>query len=129
MAMVLPQLSRTLFPNPALSASRCRIRIFRFGVISTKVMNCPACKSTHIQGRGKRHALYPVGILAVVGLPIAMLHQAAAPQLYRCGDCRHDFTRRTLSARIAHLAFILLIVALALAVVIAIGSAVLSSDH
>jgi hypothetical protein len=89
-------------------------------------MNCPACNSGKIQARGKRHALYPLGIVAVVGLPFAMLHQAATPQLYHCGDCSHNFARRTASARVAHLAFVTLIVAMALAILFSIGSLILS---
>lgn len=92
-------------------------------------MNCPACGSANVQERGKRHALYPVGIVAVIGLPFAMLHQAAAPQLYRCGDCSHDFTRRALSARIAHVALVVAIVTFALTILFAIGFALFSSTR
>jgi hypothetical protein len=94
-----------------------------------KVMNCPVCKCTNIQGHGKRHALYPAGIVAIVGLPFAMLHQAATPELHHCLDCGHDFTRRTLSARIAHVALIVLIVALSVVILIAIASALLSANR
>lgn len=92
-------------------------------------MNCPTCNSANIQARGKRLALYPLGIAAIVGLPFAMLHQAAAPQLYHCGDCGHDFTRRTLSARVAHVTLIALIIAIALALLAAMGSLFLSSNR
>jgi hypothetical protein len=93
------------------------------------VMNCPVCKCTNIQGHGKRHALYPAGIVAIVGIPVAMLHQAATPELHRCLDCGHDFAHRTLSARIAHLALVVLIVALCGVILIAIASALLSANR
>lgn len=92
-------------------------------------MNCPACNSANIQGRGKRHALYPLGIAAFVGLPFAMLHQAAAPHLYHCGDCSLDFTRRTSGARVAHVALITVIIAIAFAILASVGSAFLSSNR
>lgn len=66
-----------------------------------KTIRCPHCGSTKVQWRGKRNALYPVGILAFIGLPFAMLHQVSSPQEYRCGECAFDFRRRSTMARIA----------------------------
>ena len=63
-------------------------------------MKCPSCSSTDIQSRGKRNALYPLGIVAIIGLPFAMLHQASAPQEYHCDACGLDFAHRTTTARI-----------------------------
>ncbi len=74
-------------------------------------MKCPACGSSRVESRGKRHALYPSGLLSILGLPVAQLHQASTPIDYHCHGCKLDFTRRTTPARFAGVLLILLICA------------------
>ena len=57
---------------------------------------------------GKRYAVYPAGCLAILGLPIALLHQASAPVDYECGYCGGEFYERSLPARIAVGIFVIL---------------------
>jgi hypothetical protein len=78
-------------------------------------ITCPSCHATELISRGKRNAFYPIGCLAIVGLPFAMLHQAASPMEYECKACRQRFSRRTLMARISLallIAGVLMVVAL-----------------
>lgn len=63
-------------------------------------MHCPSCASTSIRGLGKRYAFYPCGIVAVIGYPLAMVHQASQPFEYRCKACDASFSHRTIAARI-----------------------------
>ena len=70
-----------------------------------------------MQARGRRHAFYPVGIAAVVGLPLAMLHQASSPHLFHCEGCGLDFQHRTTAAKIARVVLFAVCIALALVVV------------
>ena len=67
-----------------------------------------------IQSRGKRNALYPLGVVAIIGLPFAMLHKIASPHDYHCNGCGTDFARRTTAAKIAWVALIAFIVGFAL---------------
>ena len=53
-----------------------------------------------------------MGILALVGLPFAMLHQVSSPIEYRCNSCNLDFNRRTIVAKIAGIFLIALVVGL-----------------
>jgi len=80
-------------------------------------MECPHCRSSEVQARGKRYALYPLGIVAIVGWPLAMLHQASSPREYHCEGCGADFSQRTTFAKIAR--FVLIAFCLAFALVIA----------
>ncbi len=34
-------------------------------------------------------------------LPLAILHQASSPKIYRCNDCDHEFGKRTTWTKIA----------------------------
>ncbi len=72
-----------------------------------KAIQCPHCGAASVHWRGKRNALYPVGILVVIGLPFAMLHQVSSPQEYRCEDCAHSFQRRSTLSKIALVLLIL----------------------
>ena len=89
-------------------------------------MNCPKCQSTDLQNRGRRNAVYPSGIIALVGLPFAMLHQASAPQDYHCNACGSEFSHRTKTAKIARMALFatagIMLVLLALSILYAILS-------
>lgn len=91
-------------------------------------MTCPICCSTDIQGYPKQRGLYPLGIVAIIGLPFALLHQASAPQRYHCSSCGQDFPHRTPVARIARVFLIIFGVALALLVLLAIITATLSQS-
>ena len=66
-----------------------------------KAITCPTCGSTSVLNRGKRYSLYPSGIVAIIGLPFAMLHQVSTPQEFHCNGCGLDFAQRTMTARIA----------------------------
>lgn len=77
-------------------------------------MNCPSCHSTDIQARGKRNALYPAGCLALISLPLAMLHQVASPHDYHCQSCGVDFARRTTVSKIARVVLLSLVLGLLL---------------
>lgn len=77
-------------------------------------MNCPSCSSPEVQARGKRYALYPAGIVALIGWPFAMLHQVSSPREYRCRNCGADFSHRTTTARIARVLLIIFGTAFAL---------------
>ncbi len=72
-------------------------------------MKCPACSSADIQSRGKRYALYPAGILAIIPLAFAMLHQASSPFDYHCNACGLDFADRNTAAKFAHVILLLAI--------------------
>ena len=74
-------------------------------------MNCPSCTANDIQSRGKRNALYPAGILAIIGLPFAMLHQISSPCDYHCNACGADFALRTTAGKIALVGLLILAVA------------------
>jgi hypothetical protein len=84
-------------------------------------MKCAHCGSLEIRHRARRDGLYPVGCVAVFGLPLAMLHYAAAPREYQCHGCGRNFSRRTIAARIAYVFLVVLaticVVALLLAVI------------
>jgi len=60
---------------------------------------CPSCGSSRVISHGKRNAFYPLGCLAVVGLPFAMIHQASSPIDYECQTCRQRFAQRSPMAR------------------------------
>jgi hypothetical protein len=53
--------------------------------------------------------------VAVLGLPLAILHQASAPREYHCQACGVDFGCRTKGAQIAYVALIALSAAIGLA--------------
>jgi hypothetical protein len=80
-------------------------------------MNCPKCNSADILVHGKRNALYPLGLYAVVGLPFAMLHQASSPIDYHCNGCGTNFARRTKTGRVAWVCLVLSIVGLVVAAI------------
>lgn len=86
-------------------------------------MNCPSCNSSEIKACGKRNVLYPVGIVAIIGLPFAMLHKIASPHDYHCNDCGMDFARRTTAGRIAWVALLVFIVVFAVLAVTVVVSA------
>jgi hypothetical protein len=75
-------------------------------------MNCPRCSSIDVKCRGRRNALYPLGILAVVGIPFAMLHQASSPYEYQCNGCGLELTRRTTVGKTAGIILLVLVVGL-----------------
>ena len=50
---------------------------------------------------GKKNAFYPAGCLMIIGLPLAILHQASSPVEYRCGKCQRKFGVRGTLARVA----------------------------
>jgi hypothetical protein len=85
-----------------------------------KTLICPTCSSASVQDRGKRYSLYPSGIVAIIGLPFAMLHQASAPQEFHCDGCGLDFARRTLTALIARVSLFIICISLALLVLAAV---------
>jgi hypothetical protein len=63
-------------------------------------MNCPRCESTHLRWRGKRHALYPVGLAWALGWVIAMLHRVSSPHEYCCRDCGREFAARRTAGKV-----------------------------
>jgi hypothetical protein len=73
-------------------------------------MNCPSCHATDIPSLGKRYALYPAGVVAIIGLPFAMVHQLSCPLDYHCGACGADFARRTAVGKIAHVGLYVLVI-------------------
>jgi hypothetical protein len=50
---------------------------------------------------GKKNAFYPAGCLMLIGLPLAILHQASSPVEYLCGKCQRKFGVRDTLARFA----------------------------
>lgn len=88
-----------------------------------QTMECPTCRSNDIHARGKRYALYPAAIPVVVGLGLAMIHQASTPFDYRCNACGREFARRSKIARVAWIIWLPLIwyfaIAFSLPIVIA----------
>jgi hypothetical protein len=64
-------------------------------------MTCPTCGSPSVQSRGKRHTLYPAGLVAIFGIALALLHSVSSPGQYHCNGCGADFAKRTATARIA----------------------------
>jgi len=85
-----------------------------------KAITCPTCGSASVQDRGKRYSLYPSGIVAIIGLPFAMLHQVSAPQEFHCDGCGLDFAQRTFTARIARVLLFIICISLAVLVVLAV---------
>jgi hypothetical protein len=74
-----------------------------------KATTCPTCHSDDLRSRGKRYVLYPLAMVAIIGIPFAMLHRASVPVDYHCNRCGQEFSRRTIPARIASAFFILLV--------------------
>lgn len=73
-------------------------------------MKCPKCgNETEVVCLGKRHTMYPVGCLAILGPVIATIHQASSPIDYQCHACGHSFGKRSAAAKICLAAFVLLI--------------------
>ena len=85
-----------------------------------KSIKCPACGSASIQNRGKRYALYPSGIVVIVGLLFALLHQLSTPYEFHCDGCQTDFMHRTTIARIARVFLYVLGIASVLLVLLVI---------
>ena len=83
-------------------------------VHESTMMHCPECGSVNVQSLGKRNFLYPVTLVLVLPLVLAMLHQAASPIDYRCPSCGLRFARRTTTARFALFVIILIVGALVL---------------
>lgn len=76
---------------------------------------CPKCgEESAIICNGRRYALYPSGCVAVLGLPIALFHQASCPTDYECQSCNTKFGVRSLFAK----CFLWLILLLVLLLVI-----------
>jgi DNA-directed RNA polymerase subunit RPC12/RpoP len=97
---------------------RCNELLRVFAV--NKAMTCPTCNSAEIRARGKRNMFYPLGMIAIIGLPFALLHQLSSPLSYHCNECGLDFAQRTKTARVAHLFLILL--AIVFGLLIAVGA-------
>jgi hypothetical protein len=66
-------------------------------------MRCRAC-GAGLQSLGNRNWLYPLGLVAIIGVTFALLHQAASPIEYRCTACGLRFARRSTAGRAALLA-------------------------
>lgn len=65
-------------------------------------LTCPRCGDRpSLVCYGKRHALYPVAYMAVLPMPLAMLHQVMAPVDYQCRACGQSFTRRSRIAKLS----------------------------
>ena len=50
-----------------------------------------------------------MGVVAIIGLPFAMLHKIASPHDYHWNGCGKDFARRTTAAKIAWVALLVFI--------------------
>jgi len=72
-------------------------------------MRCPYCNSSNLHICGKRNALYPIGLVAIIGLPFSLLHQASSPIDYKCKECGVGFQHRTITAKIARGVLVLLV--------------------
>jgi len=82
--------------------------------------NYPKCgTNTRIVCRGKKYAIYPSGCLVIVGLPIAMLHQASAPFEFECETCSTRFAARSLVAKLCLAMIVLLVLWLLAAIALA----------
>ena len=90
-------------------------------------MNCPTCNSTNIQIRPKQRGPYPLGIVAIFGLPFAMLHQVSGAREYHCDSCGSDFAQRTVAAQIARI--LLFIFGIGFAVLILLAFASVIANH
>jgi transposase-like protein len=89
-------------------------------------MKCPACNSENVHARGKRYALYPSGIVAIIGWPLAMLHQMSVPFDYHCNVCDREFSHRTKLARVARAVLVLLVWVLAMVCVLGIVAVIIA---
>jgi len=75
-----------------------------------KSLRCPGCGNpSSIISHGKRYAVYPFGILALLGLLLSSLHQASSPVDYECRACGRKFSARSALAKFC-LAIIALLV-------------------
>lgn len=77
-----------------------------------KSPQCPKCKSASVACLGKRHALYPAGCLAIVGLLLAMVHQGTLPVDFKCESCGKRFGVRDTGAKLCLLAVALIVLLL-----------------
>jgi hypothetical protein len=83
-------------------------------------MECPHCRSSNFEARGTRYSLYPLGPVAIVGLPFALLHQVSLPRQYHFGACGVDFVHRSATAKVARFVLVAFYVLLGFAVAAAI---------
>ena len=86
------------FNPPAPSVTGASPLTFGRKMEGNPAIACPKCGSQQVDSRGKRHAMYPVGCLYLLTLPIAMLHQVSGPNLYKCRDCEWEYGKRTILA-------------------------------
>lgn len=68
---------------------------------------CPQCGSQRFRPRGRRHALYPAGLVHFLGLLVAIFHQASLPLEFSCRHCGARIRQRSPGAGCAHAAFVL----------------------
>lgn len=92
-------------------------------------MSCPSCGSAKVRGLGKRYTHYPMGIVAIIGLPFAMLHQLSAPHEFRCEGCGLDFTERTRNAQVARVFLFILGIGVSLLVLVAIVTIIIAQSR
>jgi transcription elongation factor Elf1 len=92
-------------------------------------MTCPICNSTNVEARPKQRGLYPLGPVAIFGLPFAMLHQASEAQQFHCAACGQVFQRRTTAAQIARVLLLFFGVAFGLLIIIVIIAFVITQSR
>ena len=68
---------------------------------SSPPLRCPKCGNDQIIAHGKRYALYPLGCLVILTLPLSWMHRSAAPYDFECLSCGKRFAKRTVPAKIA----------------------------
>lgn len=85
-----------------------------------KLPACKKCDSTQVEIIGKRNALYPVGCLYFIGLPVAQFHQLQSPIDFQCKKCGQRLSKRTGLAK----ASIVFMIIFALALTVYYGNAI-----
>ncbi|WP_367871998.1 hypothetical protein [Luteolibacter sp. Populi] len=74
-------------------------------------IQCPRCHDgSSLTSRGKRYPLYPAGLVVLLGLPLAILHQSSSATICRCGKCGKDFGLRSTLARICLVILIVVLI-------------------
>ena len=74
-------------------------------------IQCPRCHDgSSLSCLGKKYAFYPAGLLLLLDLPLAILHQSSAPTIYRCGKCGKAFGLRSTLARVCLVILIVLLI-------------------
>lgn len=61
-------------------------------------LKCPKCDGQDLRPHGRRHALYPLGLVASMTILVAIFHHASLPLEFTCRQCGMKITHRSRAA-------------------------------